>query len=284
VTGVDAVVSAAEMSQRCASWRASGESVGLVPTMGALHEGHLALVREAGTTYDRVVVSIFVNPLQFGPAEDFSRYPRDLERDIASLEGLAVDAVFAPSVDQMYPAGSEGEAPYRPGPIARRYEGAHRPGHFDGVVHAVYRLFDIVRPDGAFFGHKDAQQLIVIRQMVTALALPITIHAVETVRAADGLALSSRNDYLSAEERAAAATLPRALERAAAQLSPGEAIEAARAECAGESGLELEYVDAVDPETFEPLSANAEGDARVIVAARVGQTRLIDNRLARFGQ
>lgn len=284
MTELDEVVSAAEMSERCALWRARGESVGLVPTMGALHEGHHALVREAGNTYDRVVVSIFVNPLQFGPAEDYVRYPRDLGRDTASLEGLPVDAIFAPSVDQMYPAGSEGEPPYRPGPIALRYEGAHRPGHFDGVVQAVYRLFEIVGPDGAFFGHKDAQQLIVIRQMVKALSLPITIHAVETVRAKDGLALSSRNDYLSAEERAAAATLPRALELAAAQSSPGEAIEAARAECARERMLKLEYVDAVDPETFEPLAAGAVGEARLVVAARVGQTRLIDNRLARFGQ
>lgn len=270
------------MTTQSARWREEGQTIGLVPTMGALHAGHLALVDAARSRYDRVVVSIFVNPLQFGPGEDFARYPRSLERDLAALEGHGVDAVFAPDSSQMYPEGPHAVPAVSAGPLGERFEGEHRPGHFDGVLAAVSRLFDVVRPDGAFFGHKDAQQLAVISRMVKDHALPLRIHAVDTVRDPDGLALSSRNRYLTPAEREQAQVIPRAIARAARADGPEQAREAARAEFAG-GPVELEYLELVDPGSFVPVGPDAR-EGRLILACRVGQTRLIDNELLRFGQ
>lgn len=278
---IDVIELADVMSDRSKRWRDDGESIGLVPTMGALHEGHLALVDAARSRYDRVVVSIFVNPLQFGPGEDFERYPRSLEGDLAALDGHGVAVVFAPEASQMYPAGSP-SPPFHAGPLGERFEGEHRPGHFDGVLAAVSRLFDVVRPDGAFFGHKDAQQLAVISRMVTDQALPVVIHAVDTVRAPDGLALSSRNRYLTPAEREQALVIPRALAQAALADGPVNAREAARAEFV-KARVELEYLEVVEPGSFVPVGAEAR-EGRLILACRLGKTRLIDNELLRFGQ
>jgi pantoate--beta-alanine ligase len=228
-------------------------TIGLVPTMGAFHEGHLALIRAARAECETVVVSVFVNPAQFAAGEDFERYPRDEERDAASAEEAGVDVLFVPPVEELYPAGFQTWVDVEE--LGALLEGAHRPGHFRGVATVCCKLFNIVRPERAYFGQKDAQQVAVVRRMVRDLNLEIEIRALPTVRDADGLALSSRNAYLSPEERAQALSLPKAL----ATRDPAQA----RALL---DGLELDYLEVAD---FEP---------RVLAAAvRIGKTRLIDN-------
>jgi pantoate--beta-alanine ligase len=232
-------------------------TTGLVPTMGALHAGHRALLRQARAECDVVVMSLFVNPAQFGPGEDFDRYPRDDERDRAIAAEEGVDRVFAPAIEEMYPDGFSTTVSV--GDVGNRFEGAHRPGHFDGVATIVLKLFNLLDPDAAYFGQKDAQQLAVVRRMTADLDLGVEIQAVETVREPDGLALSSRNAYLTSEERRRASSLHRAL----AARDPGLV----------EGGVD--YLAVVDADTF--LEIEPRPGALVIGAARFGSTRLIDN-------
>lgn len=258
--------------------RLAGKQVALVPTMGALHEGHLALVARAAELADTVVVSIFVNPLQFGPSEDLDRYPRDLEGDLATLAGHGVDYIFAPTPAEMYPDGRP-QTTVRGGSVAEILEGRSRPGHFDGMLTVVAKLFGIVRPHIAVFGQKDAQQLFLVQRMVRDLDMLVRIEAVETVREADGLAISSRNRYLSAEERRAAPALHRALEAAASAGDRGidAVLAAAQSVLMGEELVEVDYLKVVDPRTFQPVPDDYRGPARALIAAQVGSTRLIDN-------
>jgi pantoate--beta-alanine ligase len=263
-------------------WRAAGAVVGFVPTMGALHGGHVSLLRRARELDARVVVSIFVNPLQFGPGEDFDRYPRPLDADLAVCEREGVDVVWAPPQEQVYPPGVELLAP-DPGPIGDVLEGAARPGHFRGVLTVVHRLLDVVGSCRAYFGQKDAQQLFLVRRMVTALGIPVEIVPCPTVREADGLALSSRNAYLAPEEREQATCLFLALTEAAERSHRGErdpaALVAAMAREIGATTLaRLDYATVVDDATFEPVVTVADG-ARALVAARFPSARLIDNLL-----
>jgi pantoate--beta-alanine ligase len=260
--------------------RASGNSIGFVPTMGALHAGHFSLVRLAGRESDLVIASIFVNPLQFAPGEDLARYPRKEEEDRAALDREGADVVYLPDAAAMYPPGFS-TAVVVSG-VSEGGEGAARPGHFGGVATVVAKLFLQVQPDVAVFGRKDLQQVAVVRRMIRDLDFPIRLVVGETVREPDGLALSSRNAYLSPEERRTAAALPRALfeardragrgERDAAILTSGirRELEAA--------GLRVDYVDIVDPETMTPMADAATGTA-LAAAVRVGATRLIDNVL-----
>ncbi len=272
------VETVAEMSQARA---AMVGGVGLVPTMGGLHEGHLSLVRRARSADDHVVVSVFVNPSQFGPKEDFGAYPRDLERDLRLLEAEGVDVVFAPTVEEMYPSGFDEWVEVR-GPLTERLEGAFRPQFFRGVTTVVARLLRIVRPQRAYFGEKDAQQLRVVRQMVREQRLPVEIVGLPTVREADGLAMSSRNAYLTSEERRAALVLPRALElaremvecRGMRDVAP---LEAALASCIGEEPrVRIDYVSVTDYETLEELAA-IDLLEMLLLAVRIGSTLLIDN-------
>jgi pantoate--beta-alanine ligase len=264
-------------------WRSqqASRSVGFVPTMGYLHEGHLALVRRARAENETVVVSIFVNPLQFGPQEDYDRYPRDLDRDLYLLEREGVDAVFAPSVSEMYPSGFS-TAVVVTGPIAERLEGEARPGHFRGVATVVTRLFGLVQPQRAYFGWKDAQQVLVVQRLVQDLALPVDIVPLPTVREVDGLAMSSRNVYLSPEERVAASAIPRALFAALERFRSGERAAAAFRELVQRTltttPVRLEYVSVSDLETFQEVEY-VERPALLLVAAWIGTTRLIDNVL-----
>jgi len=259
--------------------RSAGRTVALVPTMGALHAGHLSLVERASGLADLVVVSIFVNPLQFGEGEDFDRYPRTLEADVAALARHPVSVVFAPDAAEMYPGGAS-QTRIAAGPVAALFEGAVRPGHFDGMLTVVAKLLNIVQPDVAVFGQKDAQQLFLVRQMVAELNLPVRIDAAPIVREADGLALSSRNRYLSGDEARAALVLSRALAAAAGAGARGaDAARAAAHEViAREPGAELDYAELVDPATFLPVDGGFAGGALAVIAARVGATRLIDNR------
>ncbi len=249
--------------------------VALVPTMGALHEGHRTLVRAARQAADRVVVSVFVNPTQFGPGEDFDRYPRTWSEDLDALAAEGADVVFHPEVDEVYPPRALGVT-VQPGPLGSVLEGAVRPGHFAGVLTVVAKLFGLVRPDEAFFGEKDYQQLVLIRAMARELALPVTVTGVPTVREDDGLALSSRNRYLTPEQRATAATVNRAL-RAGADAGPHGAhgvLAAAREVLATAPELEPDYLELTDPDLGP---APAAGPARLLLAARAGSTRLLDN-------
>ncbi len=254
-------------------------SLGLVPTMGYLHEGHLALVRRARAENDLVAVSIFVNPSQFGPAEDYQTYPRDLQRDLALLEREGVDLVFAPSVEELYPPGFDTWVEMEG--LAGRLEGESRPGHFRGVVTVVAKLFNIVRPHRAYFGQKDAQQLWLIGKMVADLNMDLELVAVPTVRETDGLALSSRNAYLSPQERRVAPILWKAL-TAARELWEGgeqdaEAIRKAMTALIEEESLaRVDYVSVVDSDTLEELDA-IDHPALVSLAVWIGETRLIDN-------
>jgi len=249
--------------------------VGFVPTMGALHDGHAELLRRCRAECPTVVASIFVNPLQFGANEDLSRYPRDLRKDQRLLEREGTDVLFAPEAGDLYPEGFSASVDI--GPLASVYEGAVRPGHFAGVCTVVLKLFHIVRPDVAYFGQKDAQQLAVIRKMVRDLDLDVGIEAVPIVRAKDGLALSSRNAYLSPEERGEALGLSRGLLRARALFEKGERSPDRLVEAAREKALAYDYLAAVDPATF---GAPAPGAPLLLVAvARVGGTRLLDNVL-----
>jgi pantoate--beta-alanine ligase len=275
------VVDRAGLAAALAPLRAAGRSLALVPTMGALHDAHRSLIRRAAELADVVVVSVFVNPLQFGPHEDFNRYPRSLDSDIdvCAQEGAAI--VLAPSVDAMYPAG-EPQVRVHAGPLGELLEGASRPGHFDGVLTVVAKLFGLVRPAVAVFGRKDAQQLALVQRMVRDLEFPVRVEAVPIVRDEHGLALSSRNGYLDARGRLAAGALSRAL-RAGVDAGPGgpqAVVTAAWDVLAREPGVVVDYLTLVDPVTFnERLTDSAAGatDALLLVAAGVEGTRLIDN-------
>jgi len=253
--------------------------VGLVPTMGFLHEGHLSLVRAARQQNERVVVSIFVNPTQFGPGEDYERYPRDEQRDLSLLRDERVDVVFMPSVDEIYPPGASTFVDV--GGVTEMLEGAHRPGHFRGVATVVAKLFNIVEPARAYFGRKDAQQLVVVRKLVRDLRFDVEIVGMPIVREPDGLALSSRNAYLSPAEREAALVLSRAL-REAEQLfgggdRDGERVRAAMRDLIAREPLaRVDYVSVADPESLRELD-RIESTALVSLAVRIGATRLIDN-------
>lgn len=273
-----------EVRRAVAERRAAGASVAFVPTMGALHDGHLALVRRARELADLVVVSIFVNPLQFGAGEDLDRYPRTLDADVAALAGEGVELVFAPAVAEMYPDGPSSTRVVA-GEVGALYEGASRPGHFDGMLTVVAKLFNIVAPDVVVFGQKDAQQVFLVRRMTRDLDLPLTIEVVPTVREADGLALSSRNRFLDPAARQTALVLSEALQAAADAAGDGvdEALAEAVAAFGDHDGVELDYFVVVDPETFLPVAADASGPALALVAARVGATRLIDNRAISLG-
>ncbi len=268
--------------------REAGGRTLLVPTMGALHAGHTALVRAARETAaagDAVVVSIFVNPLQFGPDEDLARYPRSFEADLAVCAAEGVDVVFAPAADEVYPGG-EPRVAIDPGPLGQVLEGRSRPGHFRGVRTVVAKLFGLARPDVAVFGQKDYQQLVLIRQMSEDLCMGVGVVGAETVREVDGLALSSRNTYLDENQRAAALSLSRAL-RAGAEAGrggPGGALAAARGvldEAAAAGDLSLDYLELTSPGLGQ---APEHGEARLMVAARVGRTRLIDNTALVLGR
>jgi pantoate--beta-alanine ligase len=256
----------------------AGRSVALVPTLGALHEGHLALVDRARELADTVVVSIFVNPLQFGPDEDFDKYPRDLSGDLEALGQHDVAFVFAPTAAEMYPDGGT-EITVTGGEVATLFEGRSRPGHFDGVLTVVAKLLGIVRPDHVIFGQKDAQQVFLVQRMVADLNFATRVEVVETVRADDGLALSSRNRYLNSDERRAAVALSRALEAAASAADRGidAVLAAAQSVFMDERLVKLEYLKVVNPRTFLPVDDGYRGPARVLIAARVGSARLIDN-------
>nr|WP_221475899.1 pantoate--beta-alanine ligase [Sphaerisporangium rubeum] len=254
-------------------------TLALVPTMGALHEGHRSLIRLAREHADHVAVSVFVNPLQFGPAEDFSRYPRTMEADLAVCAAEGVSLVFAPAADEMYlPDRQVGVSAGAMGTVV---EGSFRPGHFDGVLTVVLKLFNLVRPDVAVFGRKDAQQLALVRRMVADLDVPVTVVGGETVREPDGLALSSRNRYLSPADRVTALALSAALRAGAERETPEEILRAAQAvldaAVAADPPLVLDYLVLADPATFSPVSDDHRGEVVLAVAARVGTTRLIDN-------
>jgi pantoate--beta-alanine ligase len=256
----------------------SGESLALVPTMGALHTGHLALIEEAKRHADKVAASIFVNPLQFNDPADLERYPREEEADLAKLEAAGVDLVWLPSAADLYPHGFA--TSIRVAGVSERWEGEARPGHFDGVATIVAKLLIAVAPEIALFGEKDFQQLAVIRRLVADLGLAVEIVGVETVRDGDGLALSSRNAFLSAEDRQRALALPRALQSARNQIASGEpvgrALAAAKQSLVDAGFLKIDYFALIDAATLEPLSEPA-GEMRLIAAATIGGTRLIDN-------
>jgi pantoate--beta-alanine ligase len=260
--------------------REENRAIGFVPTMGALHEGHLSLIHEARALCDIVVVSVFVNPTQFGPAEDFNAYPRDLTRDAALLSEYNVDYVFAPTVEEVYPNGFSSYISVEG--LTDKLEGASRPGHFRGVTTVVGILLNIVRPDFAFFGQKDAQQAIVIKHMVRDLAFSTEIVVAPTVREESGLAMSSRNNYLSGDERRAAAVLNRALTQANVAFDEGERsatrlVEIVRAAIDRQPLVRLDYVSVNDAESLETVERLDEGPALISLAAFVGKTRLIDN-------
>jgi pantoate--beta-alanine ligase len=265
----------------CDAARAAGARLGFVPTMGALHAGHLHLVRVARRHADRVAVSIFVNPTQFGPNEDFSRYPRNLERDVELLAGAGADLVLAPSADEVYPKGEKTRV--RVSGLSEHLCGPFRPGHFEGVATVVTKLLAIAGPCTAVFGRKDYQQLKIIERLARDLLLPVSVVGEPTVRDVDGLALSSRNAYLSAEERARALAIPRALAEAAAAFAAGQRragalIEPVRA-ALGAAGLRPDYAEIADADELFPLAPDAPvGDrALIALAAFCGTTRLIDN-------
>ena len=266
-----------------AGLRREGATIGLVPTMGALHRGHLELVRTARQACDHVVASIFVNPTQFGPNEDLASYPRQIEEDSAQLRAEGVTLLWAPSVDAMYPHGFSTTVAV--GTVSENFCGAARPGHFDGVATVVCKLFNQVQPDMAFFGEKDFQQLAVIRAMARDLDLTAPhadrIVGVPTVREEDGLALSSRNRYLSAEDRARAVALPRAMRDVIAQIEGGNDVASSLADLKAkllEAGFtHVDYAELADAQTLEPLSSLGNDPARLLVAARIGGARLIDN-------
>jgi pantoate--beta-alanine ligase len=270
----------AEVREVVAAERAAGRTVSLTPTLGALHAGHLAHLARAAELVDTRFVSIFVNPLQFGPGEDLDKYPRTLEADVDRLAELGVPFVFAPSAAEMYPAGAP-ETHVSAGRIGELYEGRSRPGHFDGVLTVVAKLLLIVGPDIVTFGQKDAQQLFLVRRMIRDLNIPARLEAIEIVREDDGIALSSRNRYLDARERRAARTLSAALEAAASSADRGidAVVAAAQGTLMGEPLVDLDYLKIVNPETFLPTDDGYRGAVLVLVAAKVGSTRLIDNEL-----
>lgn len=278
---MDHITDIAELRAWLAARRQAGKRIALVPTMGALHEGHLALVDEARRRADVVVLTLFVNPLQFGPNEDFSKYPRDLARDHALAAGRGVDLLFAPTVEQMYPAGAEIRVVA--GPTAERWEGEVRPGHFVGVLTIVSKLFHLVQPDAAIFGQKDIQQATLIQRLGRDLDFPIEVVIVPTVREADGLALSSRNAYLSTEQRKDALVLSRGLQAAGRLFGAGkrdvaELLAAVRAVFATTPSVSADYIAIVDPVGLAPVSS-ADPGSILLLAARLGATRLLDNHI-----
>jgi pantoate--beta-alanine ligase len=270
---------AADLSDLCNDARKRGDRVGFVPTMGALHAGHLALAREARRRAALVVASIFVNPTQFGPSEDLSRYPRDLDGDLAKLASIGVDAVFAPEAGELYPVGEDTRV--RVGRLAEPLCGRSRPGHFEGVATVVAKLFGVVGPSTAVFGKKDYQQLLVVRRMARDLFLPVEIVAVRTVREPDGLAMSSRNAYLSADERARARALAVGLDDAVRAFAAGERrpreLERLAREPVAQAATSVEYVEVRDSDTLASVDDGVGSRAVVAIACRVGKTRLIDN-------
>jgi pantoate--beta-alanine ligase len=270
-----------DMRAACRAARRGGKRLGFVPTMGALHEGHLSLVRAARASCDAVAASIFVNPMQFGPNEDLAKYPRSFERDRELLEKEGAELLFAPSVEEMYPAGAvtwvtvEG--------LSSKLDGRSRPGHFRGVTTVVAKLFHIVEPDAAFFGQKDAAQVAIVRRMVRDLNLPVEIVACPIVREPDGLAMSSRNAYLDPQQRKQALVLHRGLLQVKKSWEEGEReagklLTVGRDELAAEKSVRLDYLEIVDSDSLDPVE-NTAGGALVAVAAFVGMTRLIDNIL-----
>lgn len=276
---IEVVTELPALRARIAEWKRAGLRVGFVPTMGNLHAGHFSLVRLARTRADRVVASVFVNPTQFGPNEDFGRYPRTPEADAAGLAAAGCDLLWLPSVETMYPYGVQGTVQVHVPGVTATLEGAHRPGHFDGVATVVARLFNQVQPDVAAFGRKDYQQLAVIRYLVRDLAFPVELLAGETVREADGLAMSSRNQYLSPEERPRAATIHAcllAMREAIRAGRPRTQVEAEADERLRAAGFVPDYavvrrIDLAEPADGEP------GPRVALIAARLGRTRLIDN-------
>ena len=270
-----------DMRAACRAARSAGKRLGFVPTMGALHEGHLSLVRAAKKSCDAVAASIFVNPTQFGPNEDLAKYPRSFERDRGLLEKEGVALLFAPSVEEMYPAGAMSWVTVEG--LSDKLDGRSRPGHFRGVTTIVAKLFHIVEPDTAFFGQKDAAQVAIIRRMVRDLNFPVTIVACPIVREADGLAMSSRNAYLDPQQRQQALVLHHSLEQVEKLWETGErdAVKLAavgRDEVAKEKSVRLDYFEIVDPDSLDPVKMVDRG-ALLAVAAVVGKTRLIDNIL-----
>jgi pantoate--beta-alanine ligase len=268
-----------ELAARVDAARQSGRRIGLVPTMGALHEGHVSLAQHACQSCDFNVVSIFVNPTQFGPHEDFDRYPRTLDADLAALSTCAIDLVYAPPASEMYPTGFA--TLVEPGGVALPLEGARRPGHFRGVATVVLKLFEQARPDVAFFGRKDFQQTLVVRQMTRDLDLPVRVEVCPTVREPDGLALSSRNRYLRADEREQAPVLFRSLRLAAELIDGGQRdarviLDQMRALIASAPLVQLDYLVLADPDTLADVQV-VEHPTVAAVAARLGATRLIDN-------
>lgn len=271
-----------EMRRYVRMLRKNRFSIGFVPTMGALHDGHRSLMRRSFRENDRTIASVYVNPLQFGPGEDFERYPRDLDADVAACRAERVDVVFAPSAAQMNPPGRT--TTVRVDGVSEDYEGSTRPGHFAGVATIVATLFHIVHPDRAYFGQKDYQQTVVIRRMVQDLAFGVDVVVCPIVRDADGLAMSSRNAYLSAEDRKEALRLPKALARAEQHVLDGET-DSARlrkilraAMRSKREDVTIDYADVVHPETLVPLG-KVEGHAVLLAVLRVGKTRLLDNRV-----
>ncbi len=271
----------ASLRETLAKWKSAGERVALVPTMGNLHAGHLSLVELAKNTADRVVVSVFVNPLQFGPNEDFDRYPRTYEQDCASLQEAGADAVFAPSVDEMYPNGQVQTLVTVPADLTGILEGATRPGHFDGVTTVVNKLFNMVQPDVAIFGQKDFQQVAVLKRMVEDLTMPIELVCADIKRDEDGLALSSRNQYLSESQRRIAPKLFVVLQSVRMAIESEnddfEAMEVTASQQLLTDGFDsVDYVKILQSETLQPVKAVGERCV-IVAAARLGTTRLLDN-------
>jgi len=272
------------MKQTARNARQQERIIGMVPTMGALHEGHLSLIRAAKKQCAPVVVSIFVNPAQFGPAEDFSKYPRSFEADRKALEALGVDYLFAPAAEEMYPPGFRTSVHVEG--LSERMEGKSRPGHFRGVATVVLKLFEIVQPNFAFFGRKDGQQARILRQMASDLNLDTQLVVCPIAREPDGLALSSRNVYLKGEDRRAATALYRALDAMRLEIEAGERDAARllgviRGVVEAQPGAQLDYAEIVDAETFEPVMALRKS-CYALIAASIGGTRLIDNALVEW--
>ena len=276
---IETITDLSALRERVRGWKRDGLRVGFVPTMGNLHAGHYSLVELARQHADRVVSSVFVNPTQFGPNEDFTRYPRTPREDTSGLQAAGCDALWLPDVESMYPFGVELASKVHVPGVSAVLEGACRPGHFDGVCTVVSRLFNQVQPDVAAFGKKDYQQLAVIRQLVTDLHFPIEIIGGDIVREANGLAMSSRNQYLSAEQREVAATIHRtlmAMREATLAAVPRAQVEADAARRLGDAGFEPDYAVVRNPDLSEPVDGQA-GERVVLIAARLGKTRLIDN-------
>jgi pantoate--beta-alanine ligase len=279
MTAIALLPTVAALRAQVRLWRQEGQSVALVPTMGALHAGHISLVEMGKRRADRVVATIFVNPTQFAPTEDFSKYPRTLEADVARLTEIGADAAFTPTAEDMYPEGFCTTVSLR-GPATAGLEDRFRPTHFQGVATVVAKLLLQALPDVAIFGQKDFQQLAVIRQMTADLDIPVAIEGAPTVREADGLAMSSRNVYLSEEERAVAPMLHRCMSRAAQRIHDGEAMEAALAPARSKlmaAGFEIDYLEVRDAATLATVQGRYRKGLRMLIAARLGRTRLIDN-------